>query len=409
MRSLIIACLLLTLLLPTTLDAQSDIPVVYGVFFFSPTCPHCHKVMENDFPRMQAEFGDQFQILYVNVQTQGGSLLFQSAYNSPAVPVRSGGVPQLVIGREVMVGSIEIPERAFDIIRQGLRSGGIGLPDIPGLREAYAAALAGARGAGVEQGESATPSGRGPFDTADMIATTVLVILVVSLIAVIGAGVRTLRSRHWRIANSQAPRVAAIVIAIGGVAVGLTLAAEALQSPVVLVVALVEIAALAVIAVTLWRRSADKAIARLSGGLLPVAALGGLAVAAYLSYVEVTQSDAICGLVGECNLVQQSDYARLFGVLPIGVLGVFGYGVILALWFAATRLNPRDARYASVALFGAALFGVGFSVYLTLIELVVINAVCMWCISSALVSALILWLVATDGWESVRALRQQRA
>jgi len=51
----------------------------------------------------------------------------------------------------------------------------------------------------------------------------------------------------------------------------------------------------------------------------------GLFIAGYLAYVETTGSTALCGPVGNCNAVQLSTYARLFGVLPIAYVGLIGY------------------------------------------------------------------------------------
>lgn len=392
-----LALLLLIVLLPGTVLAQSDIPVVYGVFFYSPTCPHCHKVMEEDLPRMAAEFGDQWQLLFVNVSLREGSLLFQSAYNAPNIPVNSGSVPTLVIGNQVMVGSAEIPDRAFDIIRDGLANGGIYLPEIPGLLPAYNAMLAGSTQTGIADYAGVLGIVESDiFDLADAIAATVLALLSGSLLVVGAAIFRRLRGWNGQGVDASLPRMAALSTALLGIFVGLTLAYEAWVTPAVLIVALVEIGALAAVAYALFRaRQGGKAL-QLPRWLLPVSIIGGLAVAGYLSYIEITQSDAVCGLVGECNLVQQSAYARLFGILPVGVFGIVGYLLILALWFVSRRSRSPQARSLLLA---AALFGVVFSIYLTVLEIFVINAVCMWCISSALISLLILWLVAGEAWE----------
>ncbi|MBZ0308787.1 MAG: DsbA family protein, partial [Anaerolineae bacterium] len=56
---------------PYTVTAQAD-AVVYAVLFYSPTCPHCHQVIENDLPPLQEKYGDQLQILFINVTVQGG-------------------------------------------------------------------------------------------------------------------------------------------------------------------------------------------------------------------------------------------------------------------------------------------------------------------------------------------------
>ncbi len=130
--------------------------------------------------------------------------------------------------------------------------------------------------------------------------------------------------------------------------------------------------------------------------IIPVLAVAGLGVAAYLAFVETTASEAVCGPVGDCNAVQQSPYARLFGFLPIGVLGAIGYLVILALWLWQ-RYGPAQST-AKIAwmLPAVAIFGVLFSIYLTFLEPFVIAAVCMWCITSAVIMLLLLW--ATYLW-----------
>jgi uncharacterized membrane protein len=112
-------------------------------------------------------------------------------------------------------------------------------------------------------------------------------------------------------------------------------------------------------------------------------------VATYLSYVEATDSKAICGPVGNCNSVQQSPYAYLFGIIPIGILGVVGYLAVLIAWIL-TEIGPQPwRRYFSIAIWGMGWFGVLFSIYLTFLEPFVIGATCAWCLSSAVIMTLI--------------------
>ncbi|MFW6331551.1 MAG: vitamin K epoxide reductase family protein, partial [Gemmatimonadota bacterium] len=122
---------------------------------------------------------------------------------------------------------------------------------------------------------------------------------------------------------------------------------------------------------------------------IPVLSVIGIGVAAYLAYVEVSGVEAICGPVGDCNTVQQSRFARLFGVLPVGVLGVLGYLVLLGLWAVARRFEGHRARILTLT-WTLALFAVLFSVYLTFLEPFVIGASCAWCLSSAVITTLIL-------------------
>ncbi len=79
--------------------------------------------------------------------------------------------------------------------------------------------------------------------------------------------------------------------------------------------------------------------ARLSP-LIPLVCLVGSVVAGYLTYVEIMQIPAVCGPVGDCNTVQHSQYASLFGFLPLGVLGLVGYAVIILAWLVA-RFGKR--------------------------------------------------------------------
>jgi uncharacterized membrane protein len=138
---------------------------------------------------------------------------------------------------------------------------------------------------------------------------------------------------------------------------------------------------------------------------IPILSILGMGASIYLTYVEITSSRALCGPVGDCNAVQSSPYAKLFGVLPIGLLGAIGYIAILAAWGWRRFRSDSTSRIAGPVMFGMALFGTLFSVYLTYLELFVIHAVCIWCISSAvIITALMLltlpyitqWLAITD-------------
>jgi uncharacterized membrane protein len=120
--------------------------------------------------------------------------------------------------------------------------------------------------------------------------------------------------------------------------------------------------------------------------------LVGLGVSAYMAYVETTETAAVCGPVGDCNTVQQSEYASLFGVLPIGVLGLVGYGALLLSWAGIQWGHGSVRRAAAWSLLGLALLGTMFSIYLTFLEPFVIGATCAWCLTSAVVMTLILLL-----------------
>jgi uncharacterized membrane protein len=114
---------------------------------------------------------------------------------------------------------------------------------------------------------------------------------------------------------------------------------------------------------------------RLRAATLALAALG-VAVAGYLTYVHYADIEPICaGGGGGCERVQASRWAELGGV-PVALLGLVGY-VLILLAGAGRGEAPR------LATAGLALAGAGFSAYLTYLELFEIDAICQWCVVSA--------------------------
>ncbi|MFT3890805.1 MAG: vitamin K epoxide reductase family protein [Anaerolineales bacterium] len=136
---------------------------------------------------------------------------------------------------------------------------------------------------------------------------------------------------------------------------------------------------------------------------VPLSVIGGLTVAGYLTFVEATGTPVVCGpSLHGCIDVQNSRYAVLFGILPVGMLGLAGYIGIVVSWLA-WQYGPRSIqRMAVLALWGMCVFGVLFSAYLTFLEPFVIGATCMWCISSA-VLMIILLLVSTPSAQEAMA------
>jgi uncharacterized membrane protein len=136
---------------------------------------------------------------------------------------------------------------------------------------------------------------------------------------------------------------------------------------------------------------------------IPISVLGGFAVAGYLTFIEATHAPVMCGPTGGCAQVQSSKYAILFGVLPVGVLGLLGYLAILAGWIV-WQFGPQGIqKLGALSIWGMCIFGVLFSIYLTFLEPFVIGATCMWCISSA-VLMIILLLIATPAAQQALAI-----
>jgi uncharacterized membrane protein len=127
-------------------------------------------------------------------------------------------------------------------------------------------------------------------------------------------------------------------------------------------------------------------------------------VAGYLTFVEASGAEAVCGPVGDCNTVQQSKYAMLFGVVPVGLFGLIGYLLIIGAWIVARLRSDRLSDIATVAIFGMTSFGTLFSIYLTFLEPFVIGATCAWCLTSAIVTTALFWFSADPTSEALERL-----
>ena len=108
--------------------------------------------------------------------------------------------------------------------------------------------------------------------------------------------------------------------------------------------------------------------------------LVGLVVASYLSTVELQGELPYCGPLHGCETVALSEYSRIAGV-PVAVFGVILSLSLLTLalaWIRSGRLALLAAHYA------LSLVGVVFEVYFTYLEVVVIGAMCVWCVTYGL-------------------------
>lgn len=110
--------------------------------------------------------------------------------------------------------------------------------------------------------------------------------------------------------------------------------------------------------------------------LLGLAAVG-MVITGYLSLVAWMDSDiALCATESACDVIQQSRWSTVLG-LPLALWGFALYALIGALsWRGSKRL--KDWR----RLWTLALLGLAISVYLTIVGIWNLSAVCLWCLTS---------------------------
>ncbi len=325
---LILTLVLLMSIMPAGVAAQEEGAVVQAVFFYSPTCPHCHIVMDEVFPPLVDKHGDQLHILHVDVTQQTGQALYQTAVRTFQIPQERLGVPTLVVDDVVLVGSQEIPARFPGLIEQGLAAGGVVWPDIPGLDRAYPDVVMPAAGE-----EASAPVNATPVDpaaqrtTADPVGAVLAALLLLLMLGALAYTALQIKDSHFLEASFPIMR----------------------------------------------------------GWAVPAFIFFGFLIAGYLTYVELTHTDAICGPVGNCNAVQTSVYATILGV-PVAILGVANFLALGVLWVGQRLLDDRWLRFSVLAMVALTIAGTIFSIYLTALELFVIEAVCAWCLASAAVT-----------------------
>jgi thiol-disulfide isomerase/thioredoxin len=76
MRKTILALLIAIFIPFNMLHAQTEQPVVRAVLFYSPTCGHCEFVINQTILPMTKEYGDQLQVIGIDVTQQDGQALF---------------------------------------------------------------------------------------------------------------------------------------------------------------------------------------------------------------------------------------------------------------------------------------------------------------------------------------------
>jgi uncharacterized membrane protein len=124
---------------------------------------------------------------------------------------------------------------------------------------------------------------------------------------------------------------------------------------------------------------------RMAAALL---ALVGVLLAAYLYLYKIgVIGTMVCGS-GSCEVVQTSQWSRFFGI-EVSLIGLLGYVGILGVSLVGLQPAHQERRWPDIWLTLLSGGGFLFSAYLTYIELFVLDAICRWCVVSAVIISLI--------------------
>jgi uncharacterized membrane protein len=120
----------------------------------------------------------------------------------------------------------------------------------------------------------------------------------------------------------------------------------------------------------------DKTFFRIS---IALAFLGTL-VSIYMTIFKLTENQKMCLGNGGCSVVNSSSYSEVSGI-PVALIGVVGYLAILALLLIENRIKYIKQN-GTLIVFGLALVGFLFTLYLIYVELALIHALCPFCVTS---------------------------
>ena len=133
-------------------------------------------------------------------------------------------------------------------------------------------------------------------------------------------------------------------------------------------------------------------IYRMGAALL---SLIGLLISAYLYLYKIGKIGTLACGSGDCETVQMSPWSRFAG-LDVSLIGILGYAGLLVVSLAALQPGLITQRWPITLLLWLAGVGVAFTAYLTYLELFVIEAVCRWCVGSAVIIVGILIVALLD-------------
>jgi uncharacterized membrane protein len=124
-------------------------------------------------------------------------------------------------------------------------------------------------------------------------------------------------------------------------------------------------------------------------------ALAGIFISLYLTLYKIGVIGELSCTIGSCETVNTSKWSRFLG-LPVAAWGLLFYLDVFAVALVGTMRRFEFEPAISFVLVGEAAVGVLFSAWLTYLELGVIHAICIWCVTSAVIVTLILLTTIAD-------------
>jgi len=135
--------------------------------------------------------------------------------------------------------------------------------------------------------------------------------------------------------------------------------------------------------------------------LMALISLIGVFVSLYLTLYKLGHIGTLACGTGGCETVQLSRWGDFLG-LPVAAWGAGFYLLVFVLAVAGLQERFAESRSLALGLLLVTGWGVLFTGWLTYLELFVIEAICRWCVGSAVI-VLMLFLLALWDWRGEHA------
>jgi uncharacterized membrane protein len=130
-------------------------------------------------------------------------------------------------------------------------------------------------------------------------------------------------------------------------------------------------------------KNMDKWFYRVSVAL----AILGLLVSIYMTIYKLSDNELMCLGSGDCSVVVHSKYSEVNN-MDVPAIGAVGFAAILAVLLFEKR-HPFLRNNGTILVFGMALTGFLFVLWLIYVETVLIKAFCPFCITTQVTMILI--------------------
>jgi len=124
-------------------------------------------------------------------------------------------------------------------------------------------------------------------------------------------------------------------------------------------------------------------------------ALAGIFISLYLTLYKLNVIGELSCSIGSCETVNLSRWSIFLG-LPVAAWGLLFYLDVFVIAVLGTTMRFENEPVISIVLVAQAAIGVLFSAWLTYLELAVIHAICIWCVTSACIVVAILLVSMAD-------------